>query len=365
MMDINDYSAKLHDLEEATAKNLADLGAWTEHVALPWLWSELGGAILAPKQRHPMATGVPARPTLKPMKHEEAVRQGLMTSVAERRTKESAASFYQAQLTMMDSEAIRYCQSIARFGAAPLQFAPEAVIHTLHRALLEIMSYARVLLEDAAREVTDVPGYFAAWRSKRDHPFEVFKGAEQNVYGTYSGMTHTDRAPYVSVAVLRTAIELRLRHAFCIYSVVSPNNPEDSAPIDMSSIFMAIQAVKGKIEFAVDVHDVWRIYRWSNFYLHGGLRDFPWVAGFLLQYLRPLFLGPDPKPNGAWSMNGGIQLSRATWRAVRADAAAGRKKLGFRARAANAWKALFPSKKSRALELPEYDEKTAHCVFLD
>ncbi|MBA3772499.1 MAG: hypothetical protein H0X13_08465 [Ramlibacter sp.] len=151
------------------------------------------------------------------MKDSEAVRHGLMTSAADRLTKAMAAPFYQAQMTMLDSEAKRYCSTIASFGQTPNPFAADAAVHTLHRALLELMRYAQVLLEDAGREVTDVPGFFGAWRKSREHPFEVFKGTEQIVYGTYSGMTHVDQAPYIPVAVLRTAIELRLRHAFCIY----------------------------------------------------------------------------------------------------------------------------------------------------
>lgn len=146
----------------------------------------------------------------------------------------------------MDSEASRYCRCIASFSAAPVQFAPGAAIDTLHRALLVIMRYARILLENAAGEVTEVPGYFSAWRKERDHPFEVFKGAEQIVYGAYSGMTHADSAPYAPVAVLRTAIELRLRHAFCIYTWVSSNNPEDTTPIDMSSIFWRYRPRKAR-----------------------------------------------------------------------------------------------------------------------
>jgi hypothetical protein len=263
-MNINDYSSKLDALKEATQQNLTDLALWTEQVALPWLWAELGGAILTPKQRHPQARTAPTSPTLRPMKNGEAVRQGLIISVADRFTKDTAPPFYQAQLTMLDSEARRYCKAIASFMQAPDKFAENATIHTLHPALLELMGYARVLLEDAGREVTDVAGFFGAWRKRREHPFEVFKGTEQIVYGAYSGMTHADRAPYIPVAVLRTAIELRLRQAFCIHSLVDPAKPEETVPIDMSRIFTAMQARQGEIEFAVDMHDIWKIYRWST-----------------------------------------------------------------------------------------------------
>ena len=266
---------------------------------------------------------------------------------------------------MLDSEARRYCKTIALFVQDLDKFAANATIHTLHRALLDLMRYAQVLLEDAGREVTDVAGFFGAWRKKREHPFEVFKGTEQIIYGTYSGMTHTDRAPYIAVAVLRTAIELRLRQAFCIHSLVDPAKPEDTVPIDMNRIFTAMQARQGEIEFAVDMHDIWKIYRWSNLYLHSGVRDFPWVPGFLLQYLRPIFFDQKNGPTEGWNVDGGIRMTRKTWHSIRAEVAAQKAESSFGQRLATAWQILFPTKKTTAVVLPAFDEKSAACMFLD
>lgn len=363
-MDHNGYTQKLQQLEDCNSANLIALGAWVQSDALPWLWTELGGAILTPKQKHPNAQTAPTPRKLTPMSAVDAVRQGLMVSVTDRATKLAAPSFYRAQLTMLDSEAKRYCLSIDSFSQAPTVFAEDAVVHTLHRALQEIMRYALILLEDAEHNVTDVPGYFSAWRRKYETPFEVFKGTEQIIYGTYSGMTHADRAPYTPVAVLRTAIELRLRHAFCISSYVNPEKSDDLIPIDLSKLFEAIQARQSEIEFVVNLHDVWKIYRWSNFYLHGGVRDFPWVPGFLLQYLRPLFADPRTGANGAWNINGGIRMKRETWRAVREALQPEVKRISFVHRLGNAWRALWPTKKP-PLEVPTVDERAAQCMFLD
>lgn len=268
-------------------------------------------------------------------------------------------------MTMLDAEARRYCQTIDSFGKATNRFSEDAAIHTLHRALLEIMRYARILLEDAAREIAAVNGFFGAWRRKRETSFEIFKGAEQIVYGTYSGMTHVDRSPYAPVAVLRTAIELRLRDAFGVYSLVDPARQDDLVPVDMSTLFAAIQKQQSKIDFEVDIHDVWKIYRWSNFYLHAGFRDYPWVAGFLLQYLRPIFVGTDRPINGLLSIDSGVRMGRATWHAVRAEVVTPKPKLGFVKRLEIAWQSLFPGKTASPLQLPPHDERAAHCVFPD
>jgi hypothetical protein len=363
-MNHHEYHDKLRQLEDCTSANLVALGTWTRTTALPWLWTEMGGAILAPKQRHPNATVAPAPRKLTPMADAEAVRQGLMISVSDRISRLANPAFYRAQLTMLDKEANRYCDSIDSFSNASEIFAEDAVVHTLHCALADMMRYALTLLEDAASNVTEVPGYFGAWRRKNDAPFEVFKGTEQIIYGTYSGMTHADRAPSTPVAVLRTAIELRLRGAFCVSSYINPSKPDDLIPIDLSRLFEAVQTRQNEIEFAIDLHDIWKIYRWSNFYLHGGVRDFPWVPGFLLQYLRPLFADPRTCENGAWNINGGIRMKREAWHAVRYALLPSVERTTFWRRLYNAWLTLWPEKKA-LLELPEVDEKAALCMFLD
>lgn len=363
-MNRNEYTQKLQQLEDCNSANLIALGAWVRNDALPWLWSELGGAILTPKQTHPNAKTAPPPRKLAPMTDADAVRQGLMVSVADRATMSAAPSFYRAQLTMLDSEASRYCNNIDTFSQTPSVFAKEAVVHTLHRALHEMMQYALILLEDAAHNVTDVPGYFAAWRRKYETPFEIFKGTEQLIYGTYSGMTHVDRAPYIPVAVLRTAIELRLRHAFCVSGYFNPKKPEDLIPIDLSKLFEAIQTQQSEIEFAVDLHDVWKIYRWSNFYLHGGVRDFPWVPGFILQYLRHLFADSRTGTNGGWNINGGIRMKRETWRAVRKALQPEVERFSVIQRLGKAWSAFWTTRKP-PLEVPKVDEGMAQCMFLN
>ncbi len=354
-MNNQEYRFKLDQLKDPTPTNLLALGEWVQSDALPWLWNELGGAILAPRPHHPRARILPAPRVLRPMIHKDAVRHGLMTSSVDE-SKLQEPLFYQAQLTMLTAEVERYGEAIERYPAQSAHMYADCAVHTLHRALHEIMSVATVLLEDAAQFITGLPGYFGAWRRQREHPFEVFKGAEQIIYGTYSGMAHADRAPYAPIAVLRTAIELRLRYAFGVSSLTDPRSPENEVPIALSALFEAIRKHQPKINFTVDIHDVWKIYRWSNYYLHYGMRDYPWVPGFLLQYLRPILAG---QPN---DVNGGIRLGVDTWRAVRESLVASRRTC-LAERFVNAWHAFVG--RSRRFQLPAFDENDAQCVFVD
>lgn len=407
-MDRDQYLKRLLQLEKPSAAHLVQLGEWVEGEALPWLWLEAGGAILRPKRKHRMAKSAPAQQRLRPLSDADAVRNGLIVSDGDRK-KMGKPSFYQAQLTMLDKEARRYCSRINEFacregpnywhsieeyvasnaecrreglgktggysadafGGGIDDFLDKtgspyvgAFVFTVHGALLEMMHLALTLLEDAAREITDVPEYFSAWRRHYEEPFEVFKGSEQIIYGTFSGLTHTDRAPYTPIAALRTAIELRLRGAFGITSFVDSSRPNFSKPIDMNTIFEATRTKQKEIHFLVDFHDVWKIYRWSNFYLHGGARGFPWMPGFLIQYLRPLFTGPPSELHSAWSIHGGIQMKRATWYSVRSAIVHRSAKTGLLNRLSDAWRQLRAADKCQ-LELPSVDEKCARCVFLD
>lgn len=347
-MNINKYSSELDRLQESTASNMQVLAGWTLATALPWLWGEMSGVVLTPRPKHPQAKSAPAKQILKPMTGSDAVRHGLMLTLTDRATKVADPDYYQAQLTMMDAQARLLCTAIQDWGKE--QNPPSDVtIHTLHRALHEILRHARILLEQAGAGVTGLPGYYGAWRRTYDTSFEVIQASRQAIYGAYSGLAFADRAPWVSIAILRTAIELRLREAFMIWGFVSESKPENVVPIDMSTIFDAIAPSEKEISFAVDIHDVWKVYRWSNHYLHAGFRDYPWVPGFLLHYMWPLFVGAQ----GSRSMNAGIQMSEVTWKTVRSRITPKSRNTTIKELLKTACRALFSKPVSNDLVLPD------------
>ena len=214
-MNIKKYSSELDRLRESTASNMQVLAGWTLATALPWLWGEMSGVVLTPRPKHPQAKSAPAKQILKPMTGSDAVRHGLMLTLTDRATKVADPDYYQAQVTMMDAQARLLCTAIQDWGKE--QNPPSDVtIHTLHRAVHEILRHARILLEQAGAGVTGLPGYYGAWRRTYDTSFEVIQASRQAIYGAYSGLAFADRAPWVSIAILRTAIELRLREAFIL-----------------------------------------------------------------------------------------------------------------------------------------------------
>jgi len=218
---------------------------------------------------------------------------------------------------MFESELDRYIESGRGFLNATSPTYPQAREHEIREGLQDLLFAAPVLLEAAGAIRLDLPGAYGAYSVGADHTFPVFKAAEEMIYGRYSGLTHTDRAPFAPVSILRTAIEIRVRRAFGIQSFLDPHN-HSTKPIQFSDLFDVILQFERQINAAVNLHDVRRIYKWSNPYLHAGRRDFVWTAGFALQFLRPLFVGPEKlKSRGGWSIHGGLEMPSEVWDRVR------------------------------------------------
>lgn len=351
-MDATQYKAERFRLDAPTNQNLIDLATWAENTALPWLWNEL--------------TGILAGTRITPLQPQDAIRQGLQTTFADRNMMPLKSSFYVAQLTMMDSELRRYCAAVGRFVADPQPYAPNATIYALHSAVKTCLDHGLILLEQAGHLLLNLPYAYGAWARRIEDSFEVFKGAEQIVYGRFSYLTHADPAPFTPIAVLRTAIEIRIRSAFGIQGYVDPSN-ENLVPIDLSSLLDEIRPHLPSIEFAVYFHDIVKVYKWSNFYLHSGWRDFVWVPGYALQFLRPLFGNSKPTPGGGMSLDGGIRMPRAVWQAVRKsfDGSGGRSENLILELWSEIWKVMRRRVRDRRLILNEAEEHDARCVFLD
>jgi hypothetical protein len=301
-MNASDYMLVLREASDYSVDNLHNLSRWALEQALPWLQHELAGIIGANRARL--------------MSPHHAIRCGLRTTPVDRDAMPLNKQFYRAQLTMLDSEARRYCHSATLLYDSPAPSALEARVYQVQSRLSNLLWDGISMLEQAAGHLIQVPTAYSVWRSNFEAHYEIFKSAEQLVYGEFSGLANADLAPFAPIAVLRTAIESRIRSAFCIYAY-EDTTTRSVHPIDMKRLFQEVANHASTIEFVVDMHDVYRIYRWSNPYLHAGWRDYSWVPGFCVQFLKPLFTEPWQTPQGGLSINGGIKMPRDVWNAVR------------------------------------------------
>jgi hypothetical protein len=302
-MDAQQYKLTLEGLKSPNAENLHELAQWAENECIPWTWAELGGIVGEKK--------------LSALAPPHTIRQGLQVSFADREQMPLTKTFYIAQLSMFERETKRHCEAASRLLSEPHSEYHEASIYQLHSGLYILLLDGLVLLEQGGHALLGLATAYGAWHITADHPFAIFKGTEQIIYGQFSGLTHVDRAPLIPVALLRTALEIRLRSAFGIQAYINPTN-KSIKPIDMRSLFEEIKKYLAEIDFAIDFHDLNKIYGWTNPYLHSGWRDFVWVPGYVLQFLRPLFADPRKTPDGlGWNINGGIRMALTTWRIIR------------------------------------------------
>src|SRR5579872_32722 len=125
-MDSDQYKAQLGKLRERSVSNLSELAGWGISDALPWLWRELAGIV--------------GRKKLSAMRPYNAIRQGLQTTPLDRIKMPTLPSFYVAQLTMLDSEAKRYCAAATSFYSTSEPLAGNAALVNLHGALIDLFS---------------------------------------------------------------------------------------------------------------------------------------------------------------------------------------------------------------------------------
>lgn len=298
-MNNQDFLRTMRTLAEGPPIPFAE---WTRDEAIPWVRKEMEGIC---------AKGLPVVPD------HEAIRAGLTITLMDLLELPKKASFWGAQLVMFERETTRYVDVGLRCdpnSSAPYKSSTEREVgEGLRRNLRD----AIIMLEGAGSIKLDLVGAYGAWAVGEYHTFPMFKAAEQLTYGRYSGLTHTDEAEHASSAILRTAIELRIRRAFEIQSYQNINTGE-LTPISFSDIMEKVLSQSKHIHCPVDLHDVNRIYRWTNPYLHAGRKSYTWQVGFCLQHLRPLFVGPEKlKSCSGWSIHGGLEMPRIVWERVR------------------------------------------------
>ena len=76
-------------------------------------------------------------------------------------------SFYQAHLSMLDSEAKKYVKAVARFMAEPNPFAGNVAIYNLHGGLISLLDHGIILFEQAGQCLLTLPGVYGGWRRKK------------------------------------------------------------------------------------------------------------------------------------------------------------------------------------------------------
>ena len=178
-----------------------------------------------------------------------------------------------------------------------------------HFAVLKGLALdSRVLLQDWATFKLKVPGVYGIGKNPHQHPLQIAHAARQLMFAGSPFFAFEDNAMDAATALVRVAIETRLRFGFGLIAVEDLTSGA-SSPLMLSKVLAAIGAHVTKVSLSIPLQHVARLYGWSNSYIHTGARSYMWSPIFALDYLRPLLTGG--AYSGGFSVNAGIQLDKA------------------------------------------------------
>lgn len=160
-----------------------------------------------------------------------------------------------------------------------------------HLALLnKLVLDARFLIEEWATTKQGVPDVYDIGRKTIHSAFQISHAAQQLYFSGSPFFAHPDNASESATALVRVALETRLRFGF---GVLGCTNKSSGAfvPLNMKHLLKAIGTHEASISFSVPLGNLRRIYEWSNTYIHTGLRDYVWLPRFAEIYLNGFFQG--------------------------------------------------------------------------
>ncbi|VVE57435.1 hypothetical protein PHO31112_05194 [Pandoraea horticolens] len=179
-----------------------------------------------------------------------------------------------------------------------------------HYSLLRNLALdAQTLLDDWAALTQETPAMYGIWKNSLHDFFQISHAAEQLMFGGSPFFAFADLATDSGAALLRVALETRIRFGFGLLGVLDRSN-QTVLPLNMSKVLAAIKLHESKFKLAIPLQHIERIYSWSNIYVHVGLKHFTWSPIFALKYLNPLLRGGD-YPGGT-GVNAGIYIDKAT-----------------------------------------------------
>ncbi|CAJ6031208.1 Uncharacterised protein [Burkholderia pseudomallei] len=219
----------------------------------------------------------------------------------------------QAQLTFYTSNTKIFCEICSWIAEVIINASADPrseIFASQHYSLLRNMALdALVLLNDWATLTQGTPAMYGVGKNTLHDSFQISHATEQLMFGGSPFFAFSDLATDSGIALLRVALETRIRFGFGLLGVLDLAN-QTVLPLNMSTILEAIKLHEGKFELAVPLQHIERIYGWSNIYVHVGLKHFTWSPIFALKYINPLLRGG--KYPGGTSVDAGIYIDKTT-----------------------------------------------------
>ncbi|SAK15415.1 hypothetical protein UA18_01249 [Burkholderia multivorans] len=237
---------------------------------------------------------------------EKLIEQAYPKSLNEIEKKQAQQSFYASNAKIFSETCAWIAETVVKASTDP-RSEPFALRH--YSLLRNMVLDAQALLSDWAALTQETPAMYGIGKNSWHDSFQISHAAAQLMFGGSPFFTFADNATDSGTALLRVALETRIRFGFGLLGVLDLSN-QTVLPLNMSKILGAIEQHESKFKLAIPLQHIERIYGWSNIYVHVGLKHFTWSPIFALGYLNPLLRGGD-HPGGT-SIHAGIYIDKAT-----------------------------------------------------
>lgn len=228
--------------------------------------------------------------------------------------KYSQNSYYSANAKIFTETCLRIASVVADAHSSTDN---ESYASRHYGLLKNLVLDALALLEQWATHNQNVPGAYGVVKNYSHDPLQISHAVEQLMYGGSPFLAFTDNATDAGTALLRVALETRLRFGFGLLGVREIATGAVS-PLNLSKVLNAIATHENSMNLAVPLQHISRLYGWSNIYVHVGMKHFTWSPIFASWYLVPILRGV----NNSGSVNSGIRIRRDILVAVQNEAEA-------------------------------------------
>lgn len=245
---------------------------------------------------------------------EKLIEQGYPKGINEFKKKFQQHCYFDANARIFVDTCKWVSENVAK---AHLDHRAEPFASRHHSLMYKLVLDAQYLLSEWADLKESVPGMYGIGKNPLHCAFQITHATEQLMFAGSPFFAFQDNATDSGAALLRVAIETRLRFGFGLLGVQDINTGT-VAPLNLSKVLDAIVAHESSVHLAIPIQHVSRIYGWSNIYVHIGLKHYTWSPIFALNYLNPLLRGG--KYPGGISIDAGIQANRATLLTIQNEA---------------------------------------------
>lgn len=186
----------------------------------------------------------------------------------------------------------------------------DLVVYNYYHLLWEILFDMALFIQDYNFVFKNtIREQFSLGKNLYQRDFTLYQLLPQIIFGQVSFHSFIEREPFVSIALIRQIIELRVRKAFGILGVYDTEK-DSFEPLPLSQLFDEIKKYKSEIDFAIPLENIIRINGWSNIFMHSGMKDYTWTIIFVYRYLHEFIKGRNI--GKSWSANSGIRIKKET-----------------------------------------------------